>query len=399
MWEEDILYSDFKAATYNEFDDYFGLVSDNVIDAANNNVDYASILESDNEIDLFAIEATNLLGYIKSEITSRINKELVKEKTDKIDAEFKKSLRELLIVNNKKITADYLKRLSYVYYAIYNNTLPIYHNLVNKKRYIDYFMLEEKFYNSINNVIAFENYGENTDNQFYLAYKNNCEDEFSSILSINPNFYLHVYDFKESLDISKFFSSGWFKKIYDAIGPEVIANSNTSSNFSILREMLLGTNLEYAKELVSLNPNIVFDEKSIFAANLSLVTVFKMSQIAFFTKENKGVIKKIFERGEFPDTEIKIFNYYKELIDLKPEFTMIDKNKEISGIDYCLTKNIDFPPSIYVKLTDEERGKWIELIEKIRTSILPLASMYKVHSLINKLIKQYQEPTQKKLTK
>ena len=177
MWEEDMFDMDLKSVNYNEFDDYFGLVSDNVLDAVNQS-EITSILENDNEIDLFEIEAINLLNKIKNMIGCRINKELVKEKTDEIDDDFKKSLREVLIVNNKIITDDYLRNLSYVYYAIYNNTLSIYYKLDSTIRNIDYFMLEEKFYNSINNVITFDKYRDNTNSQFFHAYKNNVEDEF-----------------------------------------------------------------------------------------------------------------------------------------------------------------------------------------------------------------------------
>lgn len=397
MWEEDMLYSDFKAVNYDEFNDYYTVVSDNVLDAVNQS-EITSILENDNEIDLFEIEAINLLNKIKNMIGCRINKELVKEKTDEIDDDFKKSLREVLIVNNKIITDDYLRNLSYVYYAIYNNTLSIYYKLDSTIRNIDYFMLEEKFYNSINNVITFDKYRDNTNSQFFHAYKNNVEDEFSLILSINPNFVIKPFNTTaEKWLVYDFFDKGEFKKIYDVIGPKVFANINTSSNIYILRQILF--NLEYVKELISINQDIVFDEIKILSNKESLVTVFEMPQIAFFHKENKEVIKEICNRGEPFDIETKMLSYYKELIDLNPEFNMIDMCKEVSGIYYCLTKNIDFPPSIFVKLTDEERGKWIELIEKISSSKLPLVSIYKVHSLINKLIKQYQEPTQKKLTK
>ena len=158
-------------------------------------------------------------------------------------------------------------------------------------------------------------------------------------------------------------------------------------------------NLLYAKELILTNPDIVFDERIIFSSKDSLVTVFEIPQIAFFNKENKEVIKEICNRGEPFDIETEMLSYYKELIDLNPEFNMIDMCKELSGIYYCLTKNIDFPPSIYVKLTDEERGEWITLIEKIISSKLSFTYIYKVHSLVNKLIKQYQDPVQKKLTK
>lgn len=397
MWEEDMFDMDLKSVNYNEFDDYFGLVSDNVLDAVNQS-EITSILENDNEIDLFEIEAINLLNKIKNMIGCRINKELVKEKTDEIDDDFKKSLREVLIVNNKIITDDYLRNLSYVYYAVYNNTLSIYYKLDSTIRNIDYFMLEEKFYNSINNVITFDKYRDNTNSQFFHAYKNNVEDEFAAVLSINPNFVIKPFNTTaEKWLVYDFFDKGEFKKIYDTIGTKVFANINTSSNIYILRQILF--NLEYVKELILTNPDIVFDERIIFSSKESLVTVFEIPQIAFFHKENKEVIKEICNRGEPFDIETKMLSYYKELIDLNPEFKMIDMCKEVSGIYYCLTKNIDFPPSIYVKLTDEERGKWIELIEKIRTSKLPFASIYKVHSLINKLIKQYQEPTQKKLTK
>lgn len=397
MWQEEMFDSDFKSVDYNEFDDYFELVADNVLDAANQ-IDITSILENNNEIDLFEIEAINLLNKIKKMISCRINKELIKEKMDEIDADFKKSLREVLIVNNKVITDDYLKRLSYVYYAVYNNTLSIYYKLDSTMRYIDYFMLEEKFYNSINNVITFDKYRDNTNSQFFHAYKNNVEDEFAAILSINPKFVIKPFNTTaENWLVYDFFDKGEFKKIYDVIGPKVFANINTSSNIYILRQILF--NLEYVKELISINQDIIFDEIKILSNKESLVTVFEMPQIAFFNKENKEVIEEICNRGEPFDIETKMLGYYKELIDLNSDFKMIDIRKEVSGIYYCLTKNINFPPSIYVKLTDEERGEWITLIEKIISSKLSFTYIYKAHSLINKLIKQYQEPVQKRLTK
>lgn len=360
-------------------------------------IDYESILENNKKIDLFSIEAINLLNKIKKIIVSETNKTLDKEKTDKIDNDFLKSLREVLIVKNKKIDTQYLINLSFVYYAIYNDTLQVYYDLMSKIKYIRYFMLDEKFYNCINKVVSFENCGIQTLDQMSICYKNNIDDEFLNILNINPDFHVSFIFKRYELEINSInmFYQNDFKKIYDLIGPEAFAKSESYA----LKSIALDDNKEYTKELISINPDIVFDEECIFQERALLTEIFDMNQISFFTKENKEVIKVV--NGTLLGSEVKsyLFNYYKQLIELDPEFIMNDKINEIDGIYLCLNKNIEIPPSIFIKLTEEEKNKMIEFIKEIKISKIPSVKTYKFYAFVNKLIKKYKEQKPKQLAK
>lgn len=363
-------------------------------------IDYESILENNKKIDLFSIEAINLLNKIKKVIVSETNKTLDKEKTDKIDNDFLKSLREVLIVKNKKIDTQYLINLSFVYYAIYNDTLPVYYDLMSKIKYIRYFMLDEKFYNCINKVVSFENCGIETLDQMRICYKNNIDDEFLNILNINPSFHVSFVEkgslgtVGNSLAIENFYQND-FKKIYDLIGPEAFAKSESYA----LNLIAFDCNKEYTKELISINPDIVFDEECIFQERELLAENFDMNQISFFTKENKEVIKVINNTLLASEVKSYLFTYYKQLIELDPEFIMNDKINEIDGIYLCLNKNIEIPPSIFIKLTEEEKNKMIEFIKEIKISKIPSVKTYKFYAFVNKLIKKYKEQKPKQLAK
>ena len=390
--------------------DYGFPVSNNT---QSNNHDYSSIINGNNKIDLFKIEANKLLNQIKSIIEYHTGKKLIDDKAKEIDEELKKSLREILIVNNNNIPNDYLAELTHIYFALYNDTLNIYYEIKNSKDYdlgYCYYVLDKKFYNDINrdNIDLLKSRNSEIRGMIYSAYRCNLEDELFKVLNVNPNFLISNYlnaginiikdenkKYVERIWRGEFFTDGYFKKLFDMVGPNILANSN----LEVLIKALNPRNTDYVNQLVKSNPNIIFDDICIFNLKERLLEIYTIEQIAFFTNDDKELLKIVFKMI-YIDEYQQILQYYNELISLDPEYKPLDKAAEIRIISKILECRINLPPGIYLQLTTEDKFELSELTARFCAvrGHNPLLKNKFIRKT-KKLIEKYQEPYQKKLTK
>lgn len=357
----------------------------------NNSIDnsiIANMLSKPDEIDLLGIYANNYLSKIKT----KIGRTLDQSKSKNIDDNFKESLKKIIIINNNNVTDEELTELSYIYFALYNNTLDVYHEIKSKGESLEYYMLDEKFNNNINNTeeTDWNKYGNNK-KLLSLAYKQGLEDEVLSILKLNPNFVISSCGY----DALYFFGEcKFFKKIVDLVGVEVIAKSN----FDLLRIAIEENHgINYIRQLVEINPNIAIDLPYIF--DVDLKANFDINQIAFFTDKNKKVICYIQNYPITKKLEGPLYAYYSKLIEIEPDFEFYDIDKEIFLLRQLILCNIELPANIYINLTEEERDKMYELAVRIKRRKIDIISQERLCNLVEKAKRQYGEPKQKKLKK
>lgn len=375
---------------------------------SNNQKEILSIIDNENKIDLFSIEANKYLIKIKTSLEQAIGRQLDPEKTDKIDEEIKKSIRDMLIVQNNVIDYKYLNELVYIYYAIYNNTLDEYYKIKNKYSDIYLFMLDERFYNNIMHCekAEWEKFSHDSWRTLDDAYCYNLEEEMLTVLEINNNFILpHNFNFsiKPTTGIEtaityryEFIKNGYFKQLFDIVGPERIANGD----IEILVKALDIKYTDYVKELIAINPSIKFDYKQIFIWRDMLINYFAMEQIAFFSEKNLKTINRIIQSRTKKNRDIEeIIKYYSEIVNLKPEEPVFLNDYEISMINKIITDEIDFPASVYAQLTNEELNELVELFCKYLSKRISLLSIRKFLNKIGELREKYTEPKQKKLIK
>lgn len=368
------------------------------------NIDLLSIINNEDPIDLFSIQADNLLNDVKKMIIKNIGKDLNVEKTNKIDVELKKSLKKVLVVNNNQISDDYLIELSYIYYALYNDTLNVYQDMKRKYDKIYYYMLNEEFYNNINNnkAIDWEIYSEDARETLSFSYKYNLENELFSILDINPNFCIPEIEYvgwgmpesyKKLVNRENFFKEGWFKDLFDLVGAEVMANSDLKT----LTFALDDENLDYTKQLVATNPNIFFNYDFIFNSSDKdkVKNFFNINQIAFFNEDNKESIKIIVNKytDYFSD---KLLKYYSQILQNDSNFKFYNNTAEIQVLEFLITRKINLPASVYSHLNEEERNSLLQVINESKSIEV---KYYKLYRLSKTLKIKYSEPKQKKLIK
>lgn len=345
-------------------------------DSLKQNADLLSIMNSDDLIDLFAIEAKRLLNDIKE----MINIKLSVEKTNKIDSDFLKSLKKVLIVNNNQVTDEYLTDLSYVYYALYNNTLEVYYELKRKKEPIKYYMLDEKFYKNTNysEPVEWDKY---CSRSLIKSYNEGWIDELLSILKINPNY---------EVDYEPVLSKDYIKMIIETFGKELVARSSLWYIISAFENNQAG----YIKQLLEINPNLVINSEIIYDERIK--NIFDMNEIAFFNKVNQGDLSVILSVKKKEEIE-GFLKYYKDLYNLNADFSKTNVYSAIKILRFIIKNNISFPASAYAQLNDDEHRKLIYLMLDYENGDYRIKSHSQLVIYLQKLKNKYREPKQKKL--
>lgn len=335
----------------------------------NNNQGISEILNNNSSFDLVDIMCNNVLVQIKKEITIQLDQ----NEASVIDEEFKKSLKPIIaanLANNTQLSKEYIKELSYIYFALFNGTINVYYQIKNKNDEMYYYMLDKQFYNSIaENKIEWKKYGYLLKGIFGTAYNKGVLRELMSIFDKNINFELSYYDIEYLL------KKDFFDQIMEFYGLDIIVKSN----LHILEIGLKEENKEHARELIKINPNISFCNTYVF--NTDVREVFTNNEIANFTPEN---LKNI----EWVDTyaSSKNISTYKKLLEINPNFTF-------TGSDFCellADKRFDIPLEVVANLSEEEQQKMCVLYSESDSYVSPFnnsvldASVEKIYKVNSK---------------
>lgn len=346
-----------------------------------NDEEIMQFIINDDPIDLLEIQANKLLKDIKR----IIGIELDANKEQKIDDSFITSLKKMIIINNNQISDEYLTELSFVYFAQYNNTIDIYYKLKGLYDKIYYFMLDENLYNKV--------YAKEDDwtqfTKFQLealekAYKNGIYNELMSILRINSKIYFGHVNLDYLLEKERFLN------LINTFGKQVIANSNMET----IVKASLDQNINFSKQLVSINPNFSFISDIIFDS--SLLDYLDINEIAFLPKEfinHLDYLKKI-------NADSYILENYIKLIKVEPKFTFIKEGYEERTyrlmLEYYNGIGV-ITGDIYAKFSLDDRQKFIEVFNGWFYE--ETCSREQLRKFIKKLNKKYREPKPKALIK
>lgn len=342
-----------------------------------NDAEILNIIENDDKIDLIDIQANDLL----TEIKRMIKVDFSKTKSDKIDADFIKSLKRIMIISNNNITKEYLKKLSYMYFALYNDTLDVYYEIQKSGQQLEYYMLDEKYNNNIMLVKDYDWSKYNCPDILRKAYYNNCLEQVLSIVNVNPYFFIR--------DVAnKYLEPDFLDNIINIFGLERIAKSNLESIVLAINEI----NLQYTMDLMKINPDIAFNCKYIF--NDAVKESASISEIAFLNDISKKGLQEIIRECWYKSNLKQMVTYYFNIIQYSPEFVFDWSKIKISNLEMCVEKKDLLLPSVFAKMTEAEH--------KIFHSYKNASTLIEVTSFnryIDKLEKQYGESIQKKLVK
>lgn len=305
----------------------------------NNNQGVADILNNNSQYDLIDIMCNNVLAQIKKEI----NIPLDKKEELAMDEEFKKSLAPIIaanIANNVQLSNEYIKELSYIYFALLNKTIEIYYELKSKNSEIRYYMLDKQFYDSLApNEIEWEKYKKLYDTVFDMAYKNGVLNEIILIYNANPE-YTFYHGYESLLDKS------FLNEIIDFYGINIVANSN----LHCLKIGLYEGNIEYTKQLIQINPNISFEDIIIFDTKVR--ENFSINEIVNFTSNNLHNINKMI-RDSSNEQLVEKFITYKKILEINPNFYFAFYN----FMDLVNSKKFDMPLEVIADLSFDEQNK------------------------------------------
>lgn len=312
----------------------------------NNEQGVADILNNNSKINLIDIMCNNVLAQIKKEI----NMPLDKKEELAMDEEFKKSLAPIIaanIANNVQLSNEYIKELSYIYFALLNKTIEIYYELKNKNSEIRYYMLDKQFYDGLApNEIEWEKYKKIYDTVFDMAYKEGVLNEIILIYNANPE-YIFYAGYEHFLDKT------FLNEIIDFYGINIVANS-------LLHHLQIGLykgNIEYTKQLIQTNPNIRFENTSIFDTKVR--ENFSINEIANFTSDNFHDINKM-QRDSSDEQLIEKFKTYKKILEINPNFSFHYYN----FMDLINSKKFDIPLELVASLSSDEQEEMGRLYEK-----------------------------------
>lgn len=293
----------------------------------NDNAVLADLLKSNGKYDIIDSIINNELNKIKA----MIGKSLSVEKTKTIDSEFFESLKKYFIVKGKELSENELQDLSYFYFAIYNNTVDVYYKIKASSDVIFYFMLDENVYNNINNntELDFNKLNSGSQKLLQIAYDYGIFDQVLNIFKLNPEFESSEYKIKETV-----LQHPGFKLMIEYFGVEFLAECN---NYSLIGQVILNNDIEYLKELLTINPCIDLSNNIIL--NKQVRNIFSTEQLAKFSSTQlqnlKGIISdhalyrpfRFFsKRRELCE---KILNYYAEIIKINPYFILYDDNDSL----------------------------------------------------------------------
>lgn len=339
-------------------------------------IDILKLLENDDKFDLIEVQANDLLIKIKHMIKLEMNKD-----TDiRIDNEFIKSLKKVIVVNNNNISDEYLEKLSYIYYALYNNSLDTYYNIQKNGEDLEYYKLDRKYNEKINYDETYDWSKYNCNQILRIAYYQNALDEVLSILKVNPNFNFFVVNKSQ-------ISKENLTNLINIFGLEMVACSD-------LRVLIIAANkdnLPFTKQLIEINPNIVFDCSSIFSEKVRKIC--DVNQLAFLTSLNKQGLDTIMQLS-YKNYISDLITYYFEVIKYSPDFAFDYYDYIRNNLTFCIENSLDFPPEIFAQLTIDEHNAF----HKYRY-MSTLKEKMAFNSFIIKLKNKYKKPKQLKLEK
>lgn len=190
-----------------------------------------------------------------------------------LDLEFEETLYQIFF-KEKVVDDDILyhssiyKFLELYYFALYNDTLSIFHKIISKKNisYLPFWYFDKnlaKQFNEEEYVYLILNYA----NKLYVFYKDNEIDTFKKMLKINPKFLDLNIDGANLMIATKNFKV------------EKIANAKENGLINIF-ENVKPKDYSLSKKIFDFNPN--FDFKLL---NEKLTYIFSVKEIAFLNKE------------------------------------------------------------------------------------------------------------------
>lgn len=338
------------------------------------NSDYIlGILEGNDKIDLIEIEARELLNKIKQ----MININLLPEEANEIDGDFINSLKKLIVITNNNVTKEYLKKLSYIYYAIYNDTLDVYYEISREINELEYYMLDKNFYNNImyTEPIDWKKYNQRCNcNMLRYAYSNNCIAEVLKILKINPD-----WDVNTNSDLIKKVTKENLINLFNEYGVELVANSDFDHLNNYQEE-----NKEYIKVLLLINPKLQIEGPSLFSPNVR--QVFEQDEIAFFDSYQQQDI-------DYLDTSLPALKWYKEALEEKSDFSFGSRFVEQELVKWMIDLKTEIPVQIYMKLDGLDISRLWELHRACMhpDSKIGLKEKMKLNSYVKDLIKKYKD--------
>ena len=311
-------------------------------------VDILNKISQGDKSDLLGIQANDYLSKIKNMIGIQLDT----SETNRIDGDFKESLKEMIVINNNQITDDYLSYLSYIYFALYNDTLAVYDELKQKNVEIDYYMLDKQFYNSIAEIkIEWEKYDKDQRKFLKMAYEYGFFDYAWDLIEINPKFCVHP-----NIGL-KYLMENNFKEIIDTFDKKMLAQSEllVFSTVTLQDNEIKQEWISYLKELYKINPNIDFSG-SIYDDLVTLGTIkdaLSLEEVANLTCSQQYHIENLAnEHGYLKDTKIASIKYYYDILKINPDYKIGYEGREC--IEYICSKKIQFLPDVFMQLTEQE---------------------------------------------
>lgn len=392
MSMEDIF--DAKVLCYDEFElanIKKNVDNDSVFD--NNNIKNADellkIIEKNDNAKLIEIQANDYLNKIKN----IIGKPLDKKDHVKVDKDFIQSLKSIIILKNDQISNNYLEYLSYIYYALCNNTMDIYNKLKQQNAQIEYYMLDENYYNIIGyNNIDWESYQKkNRRTLLREAYKNSLLDELLEILNINDDFYLHTHISESHL------MENIFRKMINTFDIKMLAQSDLYIfNLAIKNEDQEMIN--YLKNLYAINPTIDFS--AMMFKKYELITMlkdnFELEQVAPLTIEQQYSLYSL-EEMITPKKLLTVIKYFFDMIKVNPNLSLSYEGRHC--IDFIVGKELPIVPELLAQMDKEEQYELYETLRLHNYNGGNVKSSLKLNKLIRELYSKYLEKEQYKVIK
>lgn len=361
----------------------------------NNNqmVDFVNKISQGDKSDLLGIQANDYLNKIKNMIDIKLEK----EETDRIDSDFKDSLKEMIIINNNQITEEYLTYLSYIYFALYNDTLAAYNELKEKNVEIDYFMLDKQFYNNIaGNPIEWDKYSKHQITILKNAYKYGFFNEMREIIEINPVFYIPGRIVIDSLMQHN------FKEMVDTFDKKMLAQSDFDvfSAVTLLKDEELKQELiNYLKDLYKINPDIDFSSR--LYSDLEILQIVKealsIETAAFLKASNKyDIYDLISGKNASKNLKIELIKYYYSILEINPDYDFGYHCRDL--LKEIIFRKITIPPTIFIKLTEYEMDEFYSELHYL--SFRPdMKECIKINTSLKELLQKYSNPEEYKVLK
>lgn len=290
-----------------------------------NDVEYESKTDSldyieQRKIDLFINNfLTNMKVYINKEITKLLNDTLV------IDEKFKEEIRKYIIIEKGDLTISEInqKYLYKYYYALYNDSLNIYEEILNSVgiEYIKYYYFNRSI---IDKFYGFkEQYMYLIRNRRYFIdafhrYSNGI-DLLISLIEENTDFIKMEIDF-DDIEVKK------IEEAVNIFGIHKIAYMDQDENFMNSLKLVENENLPILKEIYDINPNFTTYYELLVSKN----EVLEPKDIAFLNQQHQ---QRLLNLSDYDNHSKLVYGYTKDKIRYKHIF--IDK-ESVKKIIYAV---------------------------------------------------------------